>query len=495
MTDKVCTGWVAVAATILMWGCQVDLDSTTKDRCFVQTDCLTGYTCVNSFCVEAGTDTGERDTLETDTRDATSDSGVDSAEDTRVADTGAEEDTADVILTGLDEDNDQIDDGIDNCRGIANPAQEDYDNNGTGDFCQQEERTSLVISEIMINPEAGLGPSDGGGVLHEWALEYVEIYNAGRRPVDMSGFVLSNLAGQQVVIPAQGGDANVIPPEGFFVISGVPLRDASDREIHGWSHGTPGFTIANGEGADGATAYERLVLSHPLTDGGGTERLIVDQVELFTPSPRGRAWILLWETATGTLPAIRNNSETAWCEAWYALTDGRDAGSPGARSGPCYRVAQLQCDSSPGRELPLGQAVYGDLVDESAGQDSLNHCPSITTPATGRDLIYRLKVDQETPVELVLTPLPNVEGDQKDPNATLTEVPWYHLIYWREGVCPTGGFQFEPSVCLQPGDGTQTSTLLLKKGVTYYFAVDGHARSSTPLVPEHGRFTLRLSPL
>src|SRR5690606_19080658 len=63
------------------------------------------------------------------------------------------------IVTGPDTDNDGVPDSIDNCRTDPNPAQEDYDANGTGDVCQTNEHTQLIISEVHADPEEGIGLS------------------------------------------------------------------------------------------------------------------------------------------------------------------------------------------------------------------------------------------------------------------------------------------------------------------------------------------------
>lgn len=63
----------------------------------------------------------------------------------------------------------------------------------------------LVINEVMANP---------GGTVQDSVGEYVELYNAGRLPVDLNGFQLSDNAGSHVIT------ASVIVPAGGHALLG-----------------------------------------------------------------------------------------------------------------------------------------------------------------------------------------------------------------------------------------------------------------------------------
>jgi hypothetical protein len=84
----------------------------------------------------------------------------------------------------------------------------------------------VVINEVELNP---LGEDQGA--------EWVELYNGGRDPMDISGWVISSTR-ENVIIPS----GTLIPPNGFYVVSSqkqwldnnyesIILRDATGRLI------------------------------------------------------------------------------------------------------------------------------------------------------------------------------------------------------------------------------------------------------------------------
>ena len=477
---------IGVLAALVAMGCNPTFDSSGKDLCSTDTDCLSGYHCELNRCVV------DSDLTATDAEvdslvdvDATVPDGADSdGRETHVDEVQGELDGRDVDL-GQDTDNDGVPDAIDNCAALPNPLQEDYDSNQVGDLCQTAQHSSLVITEVMADPESGVGPANGN-TIREWQRQYVEVYNGGTTDVDLSGFTLSNLAGFSVTVPTHAG--SLLPAKSFFLISGSPVLDADNVVLRGYSHGDSVFRVAQGLNADNTTTFEELTLSHPLKDVGGTGELVADTVSFVRRMPKGTAWQLLWPAASGVLPALANDEGSQWCRSWLAAGHGRDGGTPGGVNGPCFEPAKMRCAGET-QVLDLDSIVYGDLRDVDAVALNANDCPAtISTLAFANDLNFKVEVPIDTPVSLVFEPIPAVVGDQNGSNMSLE--PWYSMVYWRKGTCPAG-LPVPPSICLAPSDAPLTSSLLLEANTTYFFTVDGQKRS-TMAAFEEGQFTLSL---
>lgn len=496
----------AVGMVLLGSGCAVDFPEEGHDRCLKNADCRSGRVCELSTrrCVErsaldGGGDTttepdGDDDdlTLDTEQPDQLPDGDAPDMPDTRV-DTAEPADGEDAeVDAGPDGDGDGVPNAVDNCRDVPNPAQEDHDANGVGDVCQPPQYSALVITEVMADPEQGLGPDNTGNLVLEWRRQYVEIYNAGQSAVDLSGWVLENGAGRRVTISPSA--PAVVQPGDFYIVAGgrIPGPDGV-TPLAGFAHNTSDFVLAKGTSSSSSgegPAFETISLLRPLVDRP-QEPFLADRVTFSQRFLPGTSRSLSWPVATGLLPAQANDERGDWCDSGRAIGAGRDGGSPGAPNGACFVPSALRCTAVEVAPLELDAYAFGDLTDSRVAADNNNVCsPPLHGPALAPDLTWRVEVESPTTVELRFDPVPTVRGNQTT-GSGLSLSPWYAMVYWREDVCPTMPPVLEPSVCLSPSQEPVRSTMQLIPGVTYYFTVDGQDRTVGADF-EKGRFTLGL---
>jgi hypothetical protein len=451
-------------------GCHYDFDRSAKNQCQRQSDCLGSRLCANGICVAPDSlpqDESSDELLELP------DEELEELEEELDALDEEQPDEMDAEQEELPPDGDQDGhpDALDNCPSLYNPQQEDFDGDGIGDLCTQDERTPLLINELMPDPEMG---TDSRA---EWQLQYVELLNLGQRPVDLDGLVLWS-DGVSVRIEA----SEPLAPGAFFVVSGATLFTAEGRLIRGYAHGNPAFRLAKA----GSAPFGELRLERPLQDR--PERpLLIDAVQLHQDVIIGTSRQLRPEAGAQDAPGLANNFAEAWCDAWFALGPGMDGGTPGAANGLCYEPGSQACDAAR-RDFPLNQWLYGDTRDPRAPAVGVNECDSVEpVNALARELNFRVLLERRAEVNVKLHPLPEMQGEQESGQAQ--PIPWLSLLYWREGSCPVKAPPpFVASTCL-PASDTPVSTALmaLEPGIEYVFSVDGLRRSV--LSPfEEGRF-------
>jgi len=294
--------------------------------------------------------------------------------------------------------------------------------------------------------------------------------------VDLEGFVLELSDGSAVLIP--GSVDTVVPSGGFFVVSGAPLADVGPTPTRGFAHANPDFEIAK----RGPETFETIELKRAVTERPSP--LVYDRVSFNTAFRSGTSRQIVWSLADAMLPAEKNNDTGFWCDAGTAPLGGRDGGTPGRPSETCHRPGEQDCPDP--TQIALDSYIFGDLEDPRVSWNSVNKCSNQTEfAALGPDLTYRVEVAQQTTVELRYDPVPNIAGDG-------SSEPWQGIVYWREGACPTSPSPPQPeSLCLEPTDVPDTTTLTLEPGVVYYFTVDGITRSATGMA-ESGQYTFGL---
>ncbi len=123
----------------------------------------------------------------------------------------------------------------------------------------------VVISEIMYNPDSYEGNSNENKPnLTEW----IELYNAGEEPIDLTGYLLSDEDGQTEAMPPatmlEPGEAMVIVPSG--------VSEAAFHEA--WGSGEDGPTQPGeemGEVQEDDTPHEAMKKYRVLALGGWTD--------------------------------------------------------------------------------------------------------------------------------------------------------------------------------------------------------------------------------
>jgi hypothetical protein len=146
-------------------------------------------------------------------------------------------------------------------------------------------RPALLVSEIMTAPRAG-------------CPQFVELYNAGRETIDLTGYALRDTRAKPARVDA---DSLVLAPKEYVVIapdavalSGCARTGAKVVEVVGtW----PAFNKSGGEVADSVVVADALgipveAVAYP---GLGTRVVArsLERVDLFAPSgPRAAVWRL-----------------------------------------------------------------------------------------------------------------------------------------------------------------------------------------------------------
>lgn len=165
---------------------------------------------------------------------------------------------------------------------------------------------SILVTEIMKNPAAVTD------TLGEW----VEFYNTRNVPIDIEGWVLSDLGSDATVLD-NGGAGIVIPPRGY----GVVARD-SDPNVNGGL-----IVLASYSGFSLTNSDDEVRLSLP--SGALIDEVAYDDGILW-PDPTGASLQL----SNRRLGVLMNDEGSHWCAASAAYGAG-DLGTPGARNDDC----------------------------------------------------------------------------------------------------------------------------------------------------------------
>ncbi len=164
----------------------------------------------------------------------------------------------------------------------------------------------LVISELMIDPTA-VSDEDG---------EWVELYNASDRSIQLQGLVLGDEGVDWWVLE----DRHALAPGAFAVLCAVTASGANggatcDGSFHQNTWGD-GFALANGGdevliARDDGTIIDRVAYA----DGFALPGVAVG-------------------VKTGRLDADDNDSSSAWCDQQTPMSGG-DLGTPGKNNDGC----------------------------------------------------------------------------------------------------------------------------------------------------------------
>lgn len=195
--------------------------------------------------------------------------------------------------------------------GGADSGDADPEPGASSDNPREPEAGELVISELMIDPEA---TSDRLG-------EWVELYNGGSHWVDLSGHRLADDGVDDHAIQPTGAGSLVVGPGGFLVIcasddrwdnGGVDCQGTVPYETWGG-----GFALSNSE--------DEVVLLSPT--GVTLDRFAYDADFAYVGASMG----VDPEHAT----VSENDDTDAWCDQWSFLSGG-DYGNPGESNDWCW---------------------------------------------------------------------------------------------------------------------------------------------------------------
>ena len=175
-----------------------------------------------------------------------------------------------------------------------------------GDISLLPRPGTVIVSEVMKDPSA---VSDTNG-------EWIEFFNTTNAPVDIEGWVLSDL-GSDATVLENGGAGIVIPARGYGVIA---------REIDPSLNG--GLSaLASYSGVSLTNSDDEVRISLP-------NGLLVDEIRyddgVLWPDPNG-ASLQLSNLRLGT---VWNDLGSNWCTATQPYGAG-DLGTPGAKNEDC----------------------------------------------------------------------------------------------------------------------------------------------------------------
>ncbi|APX99265.1 hypothetical protein BWR22_02720 [Lacinutrix venerupis] len=111
----------------------------------------------------------------------------------------------------------------------------------------------LVINEINADPDATAGDANGDGVVDTSDDEFIEIYNTGVTPIDLSDYTIADGASDRHVFPT----GTILAPNSFIVVfgGGIPTGIQSTAQVAstgglGLNNGGDTITITNNNGVD-----------------------------------------------------------------------------------------------------------------------------------------------------------------------------------------------------------------------------------------------------
>ncbi|MBW1809918.1 MAG: lamin tail domain-containing protein, partial [Deltaproteobacteria bacterium] len=226
----------------------------------------------------------------------------------------------------------------------------------------------VVITEIMQNPSC----------VDDELSEWLEIYNASGRDLELTGWQLSDLDGDLVVLPS------LSLPAGAYAVFCVNADQASNGNVpcdaaYAWSD----FTLANGS--------DEAIIS----DLAGT---LVDQVDYdggsTFPDPTGASMSL--EPGSS---ATDNDLGSNWCEAYLTIVDSPcgELGTPGVENPSCcadldqdgyqdINCGGLDCDDSNENVNPGQEEISCDGLDNDCDPQTIDDPDPIDVDEDGYTL-------------------------------------------------------------------------------------------------------------
>ena len=269
--------------------------------------------------------------------------------------------------------------------------------------------SDLVINEFLADPPPGVDVNQNG-MADASGDEFVELYNNGDGPVDISGFTISDAVQERFTFPA----GTIIPAgTGFVVFGSVPGMNAFDCPVFGdgqlgLNNGSDVITLRNPAGGEvvsvsyssapadqsfarepdftGAFVPHSSITTNPVDFSpciSNTDASVVLPIDLltFTAATGQKAILVEWSTANERdndyFLLDRSTDGRAWEELGmvnagtelandYAFTDATPA--PGTN---LYRLRQMDLDGT--------QTNYGPVSVNFSGGGSLTLFPN---PAT-----------------------------------------------------------------------------------------------------------------